>query len=338
MTVIEGHAGGIAAGGAAGGPLRMIWAELGQECQISCVHCYAGAGPGLGWGTMTAGDWERVIGEAAGLGAEQVTFIGGEPTLYPGLPRLVRVALGLGLAVEVYSNLVRVTPALWELFGLAGVSLAVSWYSADREQHAVITGGHDTWRQTRANVARAVELGIPLRAGVVGGIVADQRVDEAEAELQALGVALIGRDELRQFGRGTVADASQACGSCGRGVLAVLPDGSVSPCPLTRWLRAGSVRDAPLGVIAGEPLAAVTAALRGPECSCNPDCNPNRTCNPSCNPNCQPACPPAGLCSPRCNPNSQCRPDCGPNCQPQCVPNTTCQPLCNPGACRPRTR
>ncbi len=37
MTVTDGHADGAAAGaaGAAGGPLRMIWAELGQECQIA---------------------------------------------------------------------------------------------------------------------------------------------------------------------------------------------------------------------------------------------------------------------------------------------------------------
>jgi MoaA/NifB/PqqE/SkfB family radical SAM enzyme len=324
MAVIEGHAGGAASGG----PLRMIWAELGLECQIRCLHCYAGAGPGLGWGSMSAGDWERVIAEAAGLGAVQVTFIGGEPTLYPGLSRLVRAALGLGLAVEVYSNLVRVTPALWEVFGLAGVSLAVSWYTDDRAQHAVITGGHDTWRQTRANVAEAVRRGIPLRAGVVGGIVAGQRTGEAERELRALGVAVIGRDELREFGRGTVADASQACGQCGRGVLAVLPDGSVAPCPLTRWLTAGNVREASLGVISGEPLAAVTGALRGPAGACSPDCNPN----------CQPACPPAGLCSPRCHPNSECPPACGPNCQPQCLPKTACGPLCAPSACRPSTR
>ena len=142
---------------------------------------------------MTAGDWERVIAEAAGLGAEQVTLIGGEPTLYPELPRLVRAALGLGLAVEVYSNLVKVPPGLWELFGLAGVSLAVSWYSDNRAQHAAVTGGRDTWRQTRANFAEAVRRGIPLRAGVVGGIVPGQRAAEGEAGLRALGVEAVGR-------------------------------------------------------------------------------------------------------------------------------------------------
>jgi len=124
----------------------------------------------------------------------------------------------------------------------------------------------------------------------------------------------------RQFGRGTVPDPSQACGQCGRGVLAVLPDGSVTPCPLTRWLTAGNVRDVPLGEIAGGPLAAVTGELR-PVGACNPDC--------------QPACPPAGLCSPKCRPVSECRPACGPSCQPQCVPNTACRPLCAPSSCRP---
>jgi hypothetical protein len=47
MAVIDGHAGG-AATGAAAGPLRMIWIELGLECQLRCVQCYAGAVPGLG--------------------------------------------------------------------------------------------------------------------------------------------------------------------------------------------------------------------------------------------------------------------------------------------------
>jgi MoaA/NifB/PqqE/SkfB family radical SAM enzyme len=164
--------------GGAAGPLRMIWAELTFECQLYCVHCYAGSGPGLGHGSMLAVDWVRVLGEAAGLGAAHAVVIGGEPTLYPDLERVVRAALSLGMAAEVYTNLVRVTAAMWELFSLPGVSLATSWYSDDREQHAAITGGRDTWRQTRANIAEAVRRGIPVRAGVVDGIVDGQRAGE----------------------------------------------------------------------------------------------------------------------------------------------------------------
>lgn len=288
MTITDGHAAARTTAGAAG-PIQMIWAELGLECQLECLHCYAGAGPRKGFGTMTPGDWERVITEAAGLGAEHVTFIGGEPTLSTALPRLVRLAVSLGLTAEVYTNLVHVTPALWELFREPGVSLAVSWYAAGRAQHKEITGGHDTWRQTRANIAEAVSRGIPVRAGLIDGIVPGQDADGAAAELEALGVTRIGRDMLREFGRGTIADPSQSCGGCGRGRVAVLPDGTVTPCPMTRWLTAGNVHDTGLPA-ALEALPAVTAGLPGRASSCKPDCVPDSYCNPLCNP---------GACKPR---------------------------------------
>jgi MoaA/NifB/PqqE/SkfB family radical SAM enzyme len=289
MTITDGHAGGGTAGGTVA-PLGMIWVELGLECQLSCLHCYAGAGPGGGWGSMAAGDWERVIRQAADLGAGHVTFIGGEPTLSRALGGLVRLAVGLGLGAEVYSNLVHVSPALWEVFSGPGVSLAVSWYSGDRAQHAVITGGRDTWRQTRANVAEAVRRGIPVRAGLIDGIVPGQLADEGERELRALGVGDVGRDVVREFGRGTLAAPDQACGRCGVGRLAVLSDGTVTPCPMTRWLAAANVRDTGLGAImAAVPGVAAVLPVRGgdpcdPDNPCDPDCRPGLGCYPLCTP------------------------------------------------------
>jgi MoaA/NifB/PqqE/SkfB family radical SAM enzyme len=265
-------------------PLRMIWCELTGECQAECLHCHAGSGPGRGHGVMSAGDWEQVIAQAAGLGARRVVFIGGEPTLHPALHRLVRRALGSGLEAEVFTNMVRIPAVLWELFSEPGVSLATSWYSGDRAQHAAITG-RDTWRQVRANVAEARRRGIPLRAGIIAGIVPGQQVTRAAAELRSIGVTDLGHDRLRRFGRGTIADPAQACGHCGRGVAAVLPDGSVTPCPMTRWLRAGNIRDTPLSTILGEPMAAVTGILPEARSACNPECSPNAPCTPKCNPN-----------------------------------------------------
>jgi MoaA/NifB/PqqE/SkfB family radical SAM enzyme len=267
----------------------MIWAELGLECQLECLHCYAGAAPGLGFGTMAAGDWERVITEAADLGAERLTFIGGEPTLHADLARLVRLAVGLGLKVEVYTNMVRVTAVQWELFALPGVSLAVSWYTSDRAQHAAITGGRDTWRQTWANIAEAVRRGILIRTGMVDGIVPGQRADDGERGLRELGVTSIGRDHVRQFGRGTIAAPSQACGRCGLGRAAVLPDGTVSPCPMTRWLTAGNVRETSLRK-ALEAMPGVTTGLPCQVRTCDPDDdNDDIPCSPLCTPN---ACKP----------------------------------------------
>jgi MoaA/NifB/PqqE/SkfB family radical SAM enzyme len=52
---------------------------------------------------MTPHDWMRVIDEAAGMRCRSMQFIGGDPTLHPALPALVRHALRR-MAVEVYSN------------------------------------------------------------------------------------------------------------------------------------------------------------------------------------------------------------------------------------------
>jgi MoaA/NifB/PqqE/SkfB family radical SAM enzyme len=301
--------------------LRMIWCEITGECQAECLHCYAGSGPGRGHGVMSAADWERVIAQAAELGARRVVFIGGEPTLYPALPRLVRHALGAGLEAEVFTNMVHVPAPLWELFAEPGVSLATSWYSGDRAQHATVTG-RDTWRQVRANIAEARRRGIPLRAGIIAGIVPGQQVTRAAMELRSIGVGDLGHDRLRQFGRGTVADPGQACGHCGRGVAAVLPDGSVTPCPMTRWLKAGNIRDAPLAAILGESMARAASFVPGAGRACNPECSPNTPCTPQCNPN--------APCNPSCGPDSQCR--------PTCVPDSFCNPMCSPGACQPRVK
>jgi MoaA/NifB/PqqE/SkfB family radical SAM enzyme len=101
--------------------VSFIWLEVTGRCQLECQHCYAASGPSGTHGSMTSADWRRVIDEAAGLGVGMVQFIGGEPTLHPDLPELLDHALAGGLAVEVFSNLVHVTPSLWERFTRPGV-------------------------------------------------------------------------------------------------------------------------------------------------------------------------------------------------------------------------
>ena len=233
------------------------------RCQLSCSHCYAGSGPGGVHGSLATADWVRLIHECAKLGVKQVQMIGGEPTLHPDLPYLVRSALTARLQVEVFTNLVHVNRQQWDVFSLPGVSLATSWYSADPKQHAAITG-RGTYRQTKGNIAAALLRSIPLRVGIIGGILPGQQTDQARAMLVSLGVQNIGFDRERQFGRGTIADPAQTCGACGQGRAAILPDGTVTPCPMSRWRVAGNVTTSELGTLLGEPLTAAAAGLSHP--------------------------------------------------------------------------
>ncbi|HEX7658804.1 MAG TPA: radical SAM/SPASM domain-containing protein [Pseudonocardiaceae bacterium] len=297
--------------------LRFLWLEITGHCQLLCEHCYAEGGPAGTDGVMTGDDWRRVIDQAVALGVRLIQFIGGEPTMHPELPQLVGYVLRQQVGVEVFTNLVRVTPRLWDTFSQPGVRLATSYYSDSADQHTAIVGRRGVHARTTSNIAEAVRRAIPLRVGIVD-IMDGQRVKQARELLTALGVSDIGTDHLRQVGRGVstdAPDASQLCGNCARGKVAIAPTGDVWPCVFARWMPVGNVRTASLAeIVTGTQMAQTVARLDAhfeplaPEMVCLP-----RMCDPDCGPNCGPACLPS--CWPHgtgpCGPNGGCVPNYG---------------------------
>lgn len=259
--------------------------EVTQFCQLHCAHCYSESGPDGGRGSMTPEDWERLMDQAAALGVETVQFIGGEPTLDPGLPRLARHALSVGLKIDIYTNLVHVTPELWKLFAQPGVSIGFSWYSADPAKHGEITGSRASHARTRANIAEAVKRGIRVRAGIVE-VVEGQDIDAAKADLRSLGVTAMHADRSRGVGRaahGAEPVVSELCGRCGKGRAAIGMDGQLTPCVLGRFLVAGNVRDTPLrDLFAGRAWREILAVVPARDAcvTCSPadsdDCDPSK--------------------------------------------------------------
>jgi MoaA/NifB/PqqE/SkfB family radical SAM enzyme len=282
--------------------------EITQRCQLTCSsHCYAKAGPTKGHGSMTGDDWRRVIDEAAAIGVEKVQFIGGEPTMYPDFADLVWHALDVGLSVQVYSNLFRVRFEHWALFEHPRVSLATSYYSDEAADHDRVTDRKGSHAATRANIIEALRRGIHVQVGIVD-VHDGQRVDQARADLEALGVTDINTDRVRGVGnaaKALIPSTSELCGNCTRGRAAIMPDGQVTPCVLGRFLPAGDVKTQGLAaVFTSQRWAEIAATIpprRGVGCtpdedSCMPspgatgactpadsnDCDPSRT--PACNP------------------------------------------------------
>jgi MoaA/NifB/PqqE/SkfB family radical SAM enzyme len=245
--------------------LDLLFLEITGKCQLACVHCYADSGPLRTHGTMTLADWDRVIAEAADIGVPKVQFTGGEPTTHPDLPSLVRRALSRRLEVEVYTNLVQVTPEIWEVFSLSGVRIGTSYYSDARDQHKAITGRRHSHGSTTAAITTAIERGIPIRVGLID-VNGAQRVQEATTMLTDLGVRDIYVDRVRHLGRARTRrepDITQLCGTCAGNLLAIQCDGTVTPCPISRWMTVGSIRHEGLRtILAGRKLRESRTRIR----------------------------------------------------------------------------
>ncbi|MEU1803883.1 radical SAM protein [Streptomyces sp. NPDC019937] len=140
---------------------EFLWLDLTRKCQLSCTPCFNASGPGGTHGTMTREDWLRVLDQATECGVRRVQLIEGEPTLYPDSLLLADRALSLGLGVEIYSNLVRVTEAWWALLQRDGMSLAASYYSDAPEEHNKVTG-RPSHARTLANIPKADKYGAAL--------------------------------------------------------------------------------------------------------------------------------------------------------------------------------
>ncbi|MEV4437469.1 radical SAM protein [Streptomyces sp. NPDC049577] len=275
---------------------QSVQLELTTMCPVRCAMCFVSASPQGTHGTMTPAEWRAVIDEAAALDIPLVQLLGGEPTLHPHWVELTEHALALGRRVEVYTSLYKIHERWWGVLGRKGVSLATSYHSDDPAEHDRITGKPGSHRRTRANIEEAVRRGIPLRAGVVETL-PGQRVAQARDDLVALGVTRVRIDRSRAIGRAATAatpDASELCGRCGRGQLAVLPDGTVAPCVMSRFMPAGSVKGGTLAEILHSPAWRSTVdrvPVRAQD-PCDPDCNPGLD-GSDCAPAEQEACDPA---------------------------------------------
>lgn len=312
--------------------LTFLWLELTSRCNLRCVHCYAESGPSPSQSDLlTTKDYCDLLSSAAALGCRRVQFIGGEPTLHRDLPLLIARARAEGFEfVEVYTNATRVSAELLSCFVEYSVAVAVSFYADDASIHDTITNQRGSHARTVRTLRRLLDADLELRAGIIEMEPNKGRTSKAISFLRELGVNSIGVDRVRRFGRGANDDASRAtsdlselCGSCWRGSLCVSPNGTVSPCIMSKAWAVGSVVDTPLGdLAASQSLHEIRSSIynaawvaRNSEiaqgrihgaygAAIDSQCEP--VCNPRCSPNCSP-CYPYGQCDPQlfCGP-------CGP--------------------------
>ncbi|MET0648965.1 MAG: radical SAM protein [Pyrinomonadaceae bacterium] len=81
-----------------------IYLYVTERCQLRCGHCYMGDRLERGL-SLEFDKAAQIMTYCRRLGGEYITFLGGEPTLHPDLPRMVDFAIGAGYQqVMINSN------------------------------------------------------------------------------------------------------------------------------------------------------------------------------------------------------------------------------------------
>lgn len=140
------------------GPTAILW--LGFRCDHDCVMCWQGRS----WPEPPAEFFHRWLDEMLAAGARAVSFSGGEPTLHPELPALVRRAKSAGAHVIVETNAAGLGgDALRRSLIDAGVDeVFASLHAADPSTSDALTRAPGAHARTLAGVAACLDDGVPV--------------------------------------------------------------------------------------------------------------------------------------------------------------------------------
>ena len=133
---------------------------LTYACNNACAHCYNEPGR-FEMSSLPLADWLRVLDILADLGVPHLIFTGGEPTLHPDLPALIRHAEAAGQIAGLNTNGRRLADvgytAELTAAGLDHVQITLAAPVAELHNATV---GADAFAQTVRGIAQSLDAGL----------------------------------------------------------------------------------------------------------------------------------------------------------------------------------
>lgn len=138
--------------------------EIASSCNLRCPGCWVNFSHGLSTAksidVMDASILERTLKFGRNMGINRISLLGGEPTLHPELPEIIKKAYALGYEkVSITTNGVFASSKIEELASsnLSNISFSVD--GSTPEIHNIIrpsSNGKDTFSVTINNLRKAV--------------------------------------------------------------------------------------------------------------------------------------------------------------------------------------
>lgn len=144
----------------------MMELAINAACNLKCAHCSA-ADTGYDVSALKLDLLDRIFEEARRADILTVIMVGGEPSLHPQLPDIIRSIASHGLMPSLITNGWKATPELLRTWVEAGLgTLCFSLHGATAETHENMVRVQGAYERLRRAIDAAVELGIRTAVSV----------------------------------------------------------------------------------------------------------------------------------------------------------------------------
>jgi radical SAM protein with 4Fe4S-binding SPASM domain len=179
---------------------NILAVSITRACNFKCVYCF-NASEKRRPDELTGNEWCDVLEQAQQLGVFQVLVTGGEPTLNPDLPLILRKLKTSDLDFKLFTNGGYITDELCDL--LEGADVQVSLDTADRQTHQQLTGA-DTFDTVIRTIERLVRCGIYVSIKSVITALNTKELPKLHSLCETLGVEFLSFEkfDVSSSGRG----------------------------------------------------------------------------------------------------------------------------------------
>jgi radical SAM protein with 4Fe4S-binding SPASM domain len=186
-------------------PYRMDLA-LTYRCNNRCIHCYNQ--PDRIREELGNTQWKSVLDTTWNLGIPHVVFTGGEPTIIPFLPELVRYAENLGLITGLNTNGRKLSEKdfIDELVDAGLDHVQITLESHDEAIHDQIVAREGAWRETIQGIKNALGSDLFIMTNTTMLQINSPFLAQTLEFLAEMGVPTIGLNGLIYSGRGKSVD------------------------------------------------------------------------------------------------------------------------------------
>jgi radical SAM protein with 4Fe4S-binding SPASM domain len=181
-------------------PYRMDLA-ITYQCNIDCQHCYVGRPRDME--SLSTPQWKQVMDKLWDIGVPHVVFTGGEATVHPDLPELVRHAEEVGQVSGLLTNGIKLADQAYlnELVEAGIDHIQVTLESHDEEIHNRMVGAK-AWSQTVQGIKNAVATDVYTITNTTLTTVNAPVIEKTVEFLKSLGIEAFACNSLIYSGKG----------------------------------------------------------------------------------------------------------------------------------------